>query len=111
MGVLIIHAIVAAAAAESVAIGSRARSSQGRIERLACVSYYKRYTMYVCMPVPVPKPAKDNYLGVLIIHAIVAAAAAAESVAIGSRARSSQGRIERLACVSYEHGGDCAFWN
>ena len=51
--------------------------------------YYIRYTMYVCMPVPLLKYGKDNYLGVLIKHAIVAEAAAAESVAIGSRAGSS----------------------
>ena len=50
---------------------------------------YIRYTMYVCMPVLLLKYGKDNYLGILIKHAKAAKAAAAESVAIGSRAGSS----------------------
>ena len=62
--------------------------------------------MYMCMPVPVPKYAKDNYLGVLIKHTIVADAAVAEFAAVGSGARSIEGRIERVACISYEFGGN-----
>ena len=62
--------------------------------------------MYACMPVPVPKCTKDSYLGVLIKHAIVADAAVAEFAAVGSGARSIEGRIERIACIFYEFGGD-----
>ena len=60
-----------------------------------CIMYYVlrtmkyvRYTVHMCIPVPRLKCGKDNYMGVLIKHAIIAEAAAAESVAIGSRARS-----------------------
>ena len=55
---------------------------------------------------PVPKYAKVNYLGVLIKHTIVADAAVAEFAAVGSGARSIEGRIERVACISYDFGGD-----
>ena len=61
--------------------------------------------MCVCMPVPVLKFAKDNYLGVPMKHAIVVDVAAADSVAIGSGTRLSKGRIERGACISHEYGG------
>ena len=61
--------------------------------------------MCVCMPVPVLKFAKDNYLGVPMKHAIVIDVAAADSVAIGSRRRLSIERIERGACISHEYGG------
>ena len=33
--------------------------------------------MYMCMPVPMPKYAKDNFLGVLMKHTIVTDAAVA----------------------------------
>ena len=55
---------------------------------------------------PVPNDSKVNYLGVLIKHTIVADAAVAEFAAVGSGARSIEGRIERVACISYDFGGD-----
>ena len=61
--------------------------------------------MCVCMPVPVLKFAKDNYLGVPMKHAIVVDVAAADSVAIGSGTRLIKKRIEPGACISYEYGG------
>ena len=65
--------------------------------------------MCVCMPVPVLKFAKDNYLRVPMKHAIVVDVAAADSVAIGSGTRSSKGRIEHGACIPHEYGGGSWF--
>ena len=61
--------------------------------------------MCMCMPVPVLKFAKDNYLGVPMKHAIVVDVAAADSVAIGSETTFIKGRIERGACIPHEYGG------